>query len=62
MSYVNSSLFITYCPDWHAIKNSETTAKPLSADWFQIYGVMIFSTTLTTNLTPYLAIVFDIIS
>jgi hypothetical protein len=62
MSYFNSALFITYCPDWHAKKNGETTASPLSAAWLQIYGVMIFSTTLTTNLTPYIAVVFDIIS
>ena len=61
MSYLNSSLFIVWI-------NTENTLTPvsvsshLSAAWIQTFGMMIFSSTLTTNLTPYIGVLFDIVS
>lgn len=62
MSYFNSGLFISWLPDINASYSSETVATNLSNGWVQTFGIMIFSSTLTTNLTPYIAVLFDIFS
>lgn len=61
MSYLNSSLFLV----WINTENSLTpisVSSHLSAAWIQTFGMMIFSGTLTTNLCPYIGVIFDIIS
>lgn len=37
-------------------------ASNLTATWYNIFGIMIFSSTLTTNLIPYIAVLIDFAS
>jgi hypothetical protein len=62
MSYINSGLFISWTPDISAQLAGVVVAENLTASWYQIFGIMIFSSTLTTNLTPYIALLFDFVS
>lgn len=60
MNYMNSGLFVSWLPELN--NHTGDTATNLSNAWVQTFGIMIFSSTITTNVTPYIAVLFDIIS
>lgn len=62
LSYFNSGLFITWLPEIVLENTQFTVATNLSSAWIQIYGIMIFTTTITTNLTPYIGVLIDMMS
>jgi len=62
MSYFNSGMFIAWLPDVRSLLLNEHVATNLSTAWFQIFGIMIFTSTIMTNVTPYIAVLFDILS